>query len=141
MYDLAFYNAGCDNTQGPRRVMVYTRRLLRRVLKPIFVRQVELLQWIVKRLDADERSLAGACDDIALLRKRQEEVDERVETILAFGWDYVAMVRRLAVLEDQVASLTGQSLMDSSMVSTPGDESEAKTSILFPGLEVRSKVI
>jgi hypothetical protein len=47
------------------------------------------------------------------------------------------MVRRLAVLEDQVAALTGHSL-------SPADEPDGHPSILFPGLsathEARSKV-
>jgi hypothetical protein len=135
--DLAFYNAGCDKPRGLRRAVVPVRRLLRRLLRPIFIRQVELFQHLITRLDADETSLRGACEDIERLSKRQDELDDRVETVLAFGWDYVAMVRRLAILEDQVAALTGH--------NTPtADEADLQPSILFPSLdanrEARSKV-
>lgn len=133
MPDLAFYNAGCLEPRGLRRAVVPVRRLLRRLLRPIFLRQVELFQHLIARLDADETSLRGACEDVERLSKRQDDLEERVETVLAFGWDYVAMVRRLAVLEDQLAILTGQ--------NTPtADEADPQPSILFPSLDPRSKV-
>jgi hypothetical protein len=137
VHDLAFYDAGCNELRGARRVVVPVRRLLRRLLRPIFLRQVELFQKLVDRRDAGEASLQVVRDDVDKLTKRQDEVDERVEAVLAFGWDYVAMVRRLAVLEDQLVALTGQ--------ATPAaDEGESQPSILFPSLDVtpeaRSKV-
>jgi hypothetical protein len=64
-------------------------------------------------------------------------MDERVETALAIGWDHVAMVRRLAVLEDQLATLTGQA-------ASSAVEGDPQPSILFPSLgtasETRSRV-
>jgi hypothetical protein len=137
VHDLAFYDAGCHEARGVRRVVVPVRRLLRRLLRPIFLRQVELLQKLIDRLDAGEASLQSVREQVDGLAKRQDEVDERVEMVLSFGWDYVAMVRRLAVLEDQLVALTGQ--------ATPAaDEGESQPSILFPSLDVspeaRSKV-
>ena len=137
MPDLAFYNAGCSGSRGIRQIVVVARRLLRRVLRPIFLHQVALFQYLIERLDRDEASLTGVQSDVATLTRRQDEIDQRLETVQAFGWDYVAMVRRLAVIEDQLAALTGQ--------AAPGsDDAETQPSILFPGFdpaaEGRSKV-
>jgi hypothetical protein len=59
---------------------------------------------------------------------RHGELSEQIQTTMAFGWDYVAMVRRLATLEDQIAALTGAA-------GATGDEGDPHPSILFPGLE------
>jgi hypothetical protein len=127
--DLAFYDAGCSDARGVRRVVVLARRLLRRVLRPIFAHQVVLYQYLIDRLDRCETAFRG---DIETLSKRQDELAERVETIQAFGWDYVAMVRRLAVLEDQLAALTGQA-------GPSSEDVDSKPSILFPGFDEESK--
>jgi hypothetical protein len=129
--DLAFYNAGCEHTSGLRTIVVLMRRLLRRVLRPIFMHQVVLYQHLIERLDRTEASLRGVQGDIEAMGERHVELDERVESVQAFGWDYVALVRRLAVLEDQIAALTGQSLPQ-----VPVEETEAQTSIRFPSLDV-----
>jgi hypothetical protein len=128
--DLAFYNTGCHDPRGLRWPLVLVRRLLRRLLRPFFLRQVELLQHIIDRLDRDEPILRTVRDDV-------DRLDQRVETVLAFSWDYVAMVRRLAAIEDQLAVLTGH---------TPAvpEETDSQPSIRFPSLdpvpEPRSKV-
>ncbi|WP_422925918.1 hypothetical protein [Singulisphaera sp. PoT] len=147
MIDLAFYNAGGQNTKGPRILMVSARRIMRRILRPIFLRQVELYQYLIARLDGLDTlapkverhehavfALRVDSDQLkashAELAKKHEENAEQLQTALAFGWDYVALVRRLGTLEDQVAALTG---------TTPsvvvGDEGEIHSSILFPGLD------
>ena len=84
MRDIAFYNVGISDLKGFRRVVIPFRRLLRRLLRPIFLRQVELF---------------GQLDT------RQDLLEEQVKATLAFGWDYVALTRRLAALEDQVSAL------------------------------------
>ena len=58
MSDLAFYNVGCES-RGLKRAVVPLRRLLRRVLRPIFLRQVEILQEICNRLDGLEAGAPG----------------------------------------------------------------------------------
>jgi hypothetical protein len=141
--DLAFYNAGYHATKGVRRGLVPIRRLLRRVLRPIFLRQVEMFQEIWDRLDALgrlEESVSTLRDELQAMSHRQDVLAEQWKTTLAFGWDHVALVRRLAVLEDQVASLSGNA-------ATISDDPDSHPSILFPGLtygqdepEARSKV-
>ncbi|WP_406696768.1 hypothetical protein V5E97_37850 [Singulisphaera sp. Ch08] len=153
MQDFAFYNAGSHAMKGPRAVLVVARRVMRRVLRPIFLRQVEIFQYLADRLDNHEnRVFALRIDADAMKRQhgelaaelgrqnealayrqdllsgRQDELADQIQTTMAFGWDYVAMVRRLATLEDQLASLTGSTLPSS-------DEGDAHPSILFPGLE------
>jgi hypothetical protein len=82
--DLAFYNAGCSGLKGWRRIVIPFRRLLRRLLRPIFQRQVALFEQVFRREDL---------------------LEAQIQTTMAFGWDYVALVRRLAVLEDRVEAL------------------------------------
>lgn len=91
MRDYAFYNVGCSGHQGHRRAIVPLRRLIRRLLRPFFFRQAELFEQLGR--DIDE------------LAKRQDEFDRRLRTSLAFGWDYVALVRRLTTLEEYVEAL------------------------------------
>jgi hypothetical protein len=105
MDHLAFYNAGCEPTPGPAGFKVRIRRQFRRVLLPPFRRLVEILASLCHRLDVAEhevRDLRGQLDD---LRRRHEDQAAKVPATIAFGWDYVAMVRRLAVLEEHVDAL------------------------------------
>lgn len=93
--DFAFYNAGCSGSQGPRWVLVLARRLLRRLLRPIFFRQEEIyrdLQGQIEDLSRHRDELSAQVHDLA----------RQVDAQTAFGWDYVALVRRLAALEDRV---------------------------------------
>ncbi|RUL89064.1 hypothetical protein [Tautonia sociabilis] len=90
MRDFAFYNAGVDDAKGPRRVFGLARRLLRRILRPMFFRQ-----------EAIYRDLQ---DQIDQLSAQVDALSRRVATSDAFGWDYVAMARRLAAIEDRLAS-------------------------------------
>lgn len=137
MHDLTFYNAGCDELRGFRRVVVPFRRVLRRLLRPIFFRQVELFQSLIDRLDACEKSLEAVRADVDALARRQEALEEQAETVLAFGWDYVAMGRRLTALDDQLATLNGHA-------ASPDDRPDRQPSLPFPGLdpahESRAKV-
>jgi chromosome segregation ATPase len=79
------------------------------------------------RLDEQARLFEG-------MTARLDEQADHVQTTMAFGWDYVALVRRLATIEDQLAALTG-----SSAGASPADEGEVHPSILFPGLEATTR--
>ncbi len=124
--DLAFYNVGCEDPRGPRRVVVLARRALRRVLRPIFQRQVALFQALCDRLDAAERDDASLRAELATLARRQDDLNEQTQATIAFGWDYVAMVRRLAALEDRVEALTA---------ALNGQGDDPRASVPFPGSE------
>jgi hypothetical protein len=103
--DIAFYNVGISDLKGFRRVVIPFRRLLRRLLRPIFLRQVELFGQFDTQLEN--------------IARRQDLLEEQVKATLAFGWDYVALTRRLAALEDQVSALGVQ---DASPESDPAPE-------------------
>jgi hypothetical protein len=103
--DLAFDSAGIQEPRGARRVVVPARRALRRLLRPVFQRQAELFQHLSDRLDATEAADRGLRADLDALAARQQQAGEQLQATVAFGWDYVALVRRLAVLEDRVEAL------------------------------------
>lgn len=108
MSDLAFYNVGCHEARGVRRLVVLARRALRRILRPIFLRQVELFQSLCHRLDAAERRDAEHREGLDHLTRRQDHLADQMQQTIAFGWDYVALVRRVAVLEDRLEALSAR---------------------------------
>jgi hypothetical protein len=68
---------------------------------PRLVERIERLEQLTGRLDQLER-LTGRFDQ---LERRDEELASQLDATSAFGWDYVALVRRLASLEDHVEAL------------------------------------
>lgn len=148
MQDFAFYNVGCHNAKGPRGPLVLARRSLRRVLRPMFYRLAELFQHLADRLDEHEHRIFAIQVETDELKdrhdeldrrhdemaKRQDELAEQVHTTAALGWDYVALVRRLATIEDQLAVLTGSAV-------PAGDAGDGEASILFPGLEKAARKV
>ena len=105
MDHLAYYNTGCEPARGLGRPKVWARRLLRKLLFPASRRLVEILASLCRRLDVGElevRELQVQLDD---LRRRHEDHSARLNAAVAFGWDYVALTRRLAALEEHVDTL------------------------------------
>jgi len=73
-------------------------------------------------------ALSGSVSDLG---RRQDELDEKLGGVQALHWDHVALARRLAVIEDLLATRSG------------ADGGEARPSVPFPGLgddESRSRV-
>jgi hypothetical protein len=100
MRDYHFYNYGYTEPTGFRRIAIPFRRLLRRLLRPMFERQVDLC----RQLDADIHTLSA----------RQDRLHHQLEATSAFNCDYIAMVRRLAALEEHVeALLEREAIMES----------------------------
>ena len=91
MQNFAFYNTGCERTSGIKAGLVLLRRGLRRILRPMFFHQ--------ERISVDFQL---QIDD---LRKQLDDQRDQTVSVMALGWDYVAMARRLALLEDQVERL------------------------------------
>ncbi len=108
MDHLAFYNAGCEPTTGRSRLKVLLRRFGRRLVLPASQRLVEILVSICRRLDASEHEIHHLKSQVDDLRRRQEDQAAKIPATIAFGWDYVAMVRRLAVLEEHVDTLLSE---------------------------------
>jgi hypothetical protein len=97
MRDLVFYEAGYHEVKGIRRVVIPFRRLLRRLLRPIFL-----------HLDSRLNSLGA---ELNSLDRRQNLLDRDLKAVVAMGWDHVAMVRRLASLEEHVEALMQRDVM------------------------------
>jgi hypothetical protein len=74
------------------------RRALRRILRPIFVRQVDIYQDLYSHIDAMTEAGHG-------LRGELSRMNDRLESSLALAWDQAAYARRLAALEDRVEAL------------------------------------
>jgi hypothetical protein len=131
MDQLAFYNAGCEPEPGVSRFKLWLRRQARKILLPASVRLVQILSSLCHRLDVAEheirefREIRNQVDD---LRRRHEEQAARFPATIAFGWDYVAMVRRLAVLEEHVDALLCRDAAEAAPAL-------ADSSVRFPGLE------
>jgi hypothetical protein len=77
--------------RGLRRVILPVRRLLCRILRPIFLRLADLLG----DLDGEQQRLA----------ERQERMGEQVDALLNQGWDQTALLRRVGALEQQVEEM------------------------------------
>jgi hypothetical protein len=129
MDQLAFYNVGCEPEPGVSRLKPWLRRLARKVLLPASLRLVQILSSLCHRLDVAEQELRDLRNLVDDLRRRHEEQVARFPATIAFGWDYVAMVRRLAVLEEHVdALLCGRDAAEAAPAL-------ADSSVRFPGLE------
>lgn len=108
MQGAPFYDAGTSQeVKGIRKAVLLARRLVRRLLRPM------LLQ-----LDEELKAMAD----------RQDQLDQRLKSVLAMGWDHAAMARRLAVIEDHLDDLLSRE------ASNPAD-GEIRRSIRYPGRE------
>ncbi len=109
MPDLAFDNAGTNGARGIKNAtLALTRRLLRRLMRPFFHRLTDILQYLCVRLDTAEAANHQLRANLDRIAQHQVALSEASDTAMALGWDHVALVRRLAVLEDRVESLTAQ---------------------------------
>lgn len=122
MQDLCFYEAGCSSTSGMRGLLVLCRRLLRRLLLPIFQRQREIYEHQERQLEqlqAELKSLARAHAELAHeLTQRLEEHGRRLTEGLQDALarhraelapclsDYTAIVQRMMFLEAALEGLT-----------------------------------
>lgn len=87
MRDYKFYGEGMDPRRGGQ-VVVLTRRVLRRLLRPIFYRQAALFEEL------------GA--EIENLSARVARLEADAKTTGAVGSDLTALTRRLAAIEDRL---------------------------------------
>ncbi len=111
MQSTPFYESGTSEAKGLRRPVVLARRVLRRLLRPIFL-----------QLNADLRAIS----------ERQDRLEQQVRTALALGWDHVALARRLASIEDQLNELSSR---DAATDQDHPPEGEIRSSIRYLGPE------
>ena len=124
MEHLVFYHHGCQPTPGGSRIARLVRRGARKAILPMCQRLVEILSNLVARLDHDEHEIRTLRRDVDELRRRHDDQETKLPAALAFGWDYVAMVRRLAVLEEHVDTLMTARERGEASVHLAGLESE-----------------
>lgn len=98
-------------------LMVPARRLLRRLMRPWMLREAELFaeleeedRRIDRRLAVVEDALAKQAVELSNLTHWVALLKKEIDTITARGWDSEAVRRRLATLEDQVISLSNESI-------------------------------
>ena len=109
MRDLNFDLTGCEPVHGPRAVVVTARRGIRRLLRPMFGRLVEILASVVSRLDRAEALIDVTLKKIdaggARLDSTESRLDvaERTDAILDRRTDGLAS--HLAGLNDEHLAL------------------------------------
>jgi chromosome segregation ATPase len=81
MRDLLFHETGCEPapTPGPRAVLILLRRAIRRILRPIFERLVQILENLRDRLDDLTHRLDGLTHRLDGLTHRLDAHEARVE--------------------------------------------------------------
>jgi chromosome segregation ATPase len=81
--DFLFYNAGCTEPRGLGRLVVPFRRLIRRILRPVFLRQVDLFQDLAAQIEAVARQCAELHACLQGQARRQEALLEHLRATLA----------------------------------------------------------
>ena len=104
MDNLNFQDAGLE-PGGSRRLVLVLRRWAYRLILPVFVKQAEILRSICNRLVDEEWGTVSLQRQVEYVDGRVNTLSDQLQTTVALGWDYVATVRRLAVLEDRVEAL------------------------------------
>jgi hypothetical protein len=107
--DYAFHQA---IEQPPRRlrwIVARVRRMLRRLLGPVWEREQTLFEEIDSDLEQVRREIEelrahdeGYAPTLTYLTDRLDALDRQVRETAALGWDHAALVRRLSVLEDRL---------------------------------------
>ena len=121
--DYAFYDAIDEPAQRMGWVVMPARRLLRRLLGPVWRRERELFQLLgteIARLDerllnpdgVTEVAIAARVTQLeqqvavlAELPGRLDSLERQMQSIAALSWDHEAVVRRLAMIEDRLSTL------------------------------------
>ena len=87
-------------------------RALRRLLRPMFLRLAEILQHLGERQETLIQQIEGLRHAQESLQHAQESLRHvqtrqahQLDRLVAYRWDYGAVVHRLAVLEEQVETL------------------------------------
>ena len=104
MDDLTFYNDFGPGPAGWKRAVLWPRRLVRRVLRPIFQRQVQIYHDLTHRQHMLAARLEAAYGAFERLGARHAALADDVRAASALGWDHAALTRRLAALEDHFAA-------------------------------------
>jgi hypothetical protein len=109
MRDYAFYEASARSRRA-RWIVGPLRRLLRRLLGPVWAREYELFTALdddIRVLRHDLAALRDEQDATAkatadYLTARLDALERQVHAAAAAGWDQTALARRLIALEERL---------------------------------------
>ena len=114
-----FGNSTGPGPSGWRRIILPFRWIAYRLVRPLLSEQMDISQGLEQCLAGLQQHQSGFEQELTRLRKelslckraladaRSEmaAIDKRVRQGLALGWDHVALVRRLASIEDRLTKL------------------------------------
>jgi hypothetical protein len=101
--DNTFYGEGME-PQRLGALVVPARRVLRRLQRPWFERQVQILDALRRDLDVERARGAVLEREVQALRHEVAELRAEVAAQEARAWDQTAIANRLAALEDSSAA-------------------------------------
>ena len=149
MTELNLIEAGCGPATGRRHIVLFVRKVTRKVIRPWLVRLDDLFRAVIERIDTADRnaaSLQGHVNQFASsVVPRLDRLDavtgslpsveaaiaaleEKLSAFQALHWDHVALTRRLASIEDVIVAGN-----DSARATI--EAGEARPLLPFPGLE------
>lgn len=79
MEELKFYETACEPTRGKGMLVVVLRRLVRKLLRPMFDRLITILSGMIARLDAIDERFKKPERDIAILQVKAEGLAAHLE--------------------------------------------------------------
>ena len=115
-------SASNPRPRGWRRIILPFRWIVYRLVRPLLSEMAERCLAVQQSSAGLEQRHAGFEQELLRLRKdltdfkqalagaRTEiaDIDKRIRQSLALGWDHVALVRRLASIEEQLSVVTSQ---------------------------------
>jgi hypothetical protein len=110
----AFYNS--DPIPSGLGWLVYpVRRLIRRIQRPYYFKLQSMIDQMTAQLDQACQQVHEVQKDLSQVRlELQHERDQNRQQVRALSWDHIAVVRRMAAVEDQV--VTAVSAEDASLL-------------------------
>lgn len=102
---LAPAQSGLSLRQKLRRKAAPFCRGVRTVVRPSLRRVARAFQWLCDEPGPKPDPIHDLHIELQQLRNRVDHLESHLQTTMAFGWDYIAMTRRLAILEDRVETL------------------------------------
>lgn len=80
-------------------------RGVRTLVRPSLQRLTRAFQWLCDEPGPRPDPMHDLRTEIQQLCCRIDQLESQLQTTMAFGWDYIALCRRTAVLEDRVETL------------------------------------
>lgn len=106
------------------------RRLIKTMLQRLAPRALVIYESIFRRLDELEKLSRESRYQLDAMAAQVETGTAMAQASLAMGWDHVALVRRLAVLEDRVADArSGVAAIDERVAASEAELAQASAAM------------